>query len=88
MNNLIIGAAIRGLTVALSGFFVGKGYVTGDEFQTIVGSITAIGGLAYSIYTRTTNKQIADTASLPKVAAVKKTNGAIVVGKDAASGNG
>lgn len=77
-NQLIIGAVVRGLITAVSGIVVGRGYVSGDEFQTIAASLTGLGSLAWSIYSRTTNKQIADTAALPSVDIVRKTTGQII----------
>lgn len=74
MNQLLLTSFLRGAVMIGSGIVVGKGWATGDEVNSAVDSITTIGSaaiglgtLAYSVYTRTTAKQIKMTNSLPKV---------------------
>ncbi len=78
LNNLMLTAALRGLTIAASSFVVGKGYMTGDEFQTAVGALTAIATLGYSVFSRNSNKMVNDTAKLPVVSQVLKKNGEVI----------
>jgi hypothetical protein len=74
MNNLIAGAAFRALLMIGGSYLSAKGIATqaevnsaGDLLQQIGGAAVALGTAAYSIYTRTTAKQVQMTNSLPKV---------------------
>lgn len=78
LNGLMIKAALRGLVVAGSGVIVGRGIATDDEYQTAVAAITGLVTLGYQIYSRSTSKQIKDTAKLPAVAQVTKKTGEVI----------
>lgn len=80
-NTLMLTAAFRGLVTAGSFFVVGKGVMTGDEYQAAIAAVTGLASIAYGVYTRTTNKQVADTVALPKVSTVVKTDGTHVRSK-------
>lgn len=74
MNNLIAGAAVRALIMIGSSFVVGKGWATAnevsgltDQISTVGAGLVALGTAAYSIYTRTTSKQVKMTNSIPAV---------------------
>lgn len=78
LNGLMIKAALRGLIVAGSGVVVGRGIATDDEYQAAIAGITGLITLGYQIYSRSTNKQIKDTAKLEPVAQVVKRSGEVV----------
>lgn len=74
MNNLIAGAAVRALIMIGSSFVVGMGWATAnevsgitDQLSTVGAGLLALGTAAYSIYTRTTTKQVQMTNKIPAV---------------------
>lgn len=63
----------RTLLAAVGGWFIGKGYITADNWAQIGGVVAAIIPLAFGLYSQWKNKQDVKTAyTLPPSAAPNK----------------
>lgn len=69
---------LRYLLIAGGSFLVGKGYITSENVEVIVGAIGAIGTVVWGIYVKSGTKAVpAATAARPDVPTVSGATGAV-----------
>jgi hypothetical protein len=72
MNPQVEGA-IRSMIIALGGIAGASGYLKSIDWVSIAGAVTALLGLAWSIYSNTTTHLVAQVANAPEVSKVVVT---------------
>lgn len=69
---------LRYILIAGGSFLVGKGYVTAENVETVVGAIGAIGTVLWGLYVKTGTKAVpAATAERPDVPTVSAATGTV-----------
>lgn len=71
MNSDMLWQTIRYALLAVGGYFINRGLITGDELTTIIGALGALFTAGWGIYvrygTRATTVQVAARSDVPTV---------------------
>lgn len=76
---------LRYLLIAGGGFLTGKGYITAENVETIVGAIGAIGTVVWGLYVKSGTSAVPDAvAQRADVPTVSAATGTVVEGSGVA----
>lgn len=72
---------IRYVLIAGGGFLTGKGYITAEQVQTIIGAIGSIGAVLWGLYVKAGTTAVPDaTAARRDVPTVSAATGVVIPG--------
>lgn len=78
MNSDTIWQIIRYGLIALGGWFTNKGYVTGDQWTTVVGAIGTLFPVAWGLFVKSGTKAVPESvAARSDVPTVSAATGAV-----------